>query len=222
MWSWSRLSEFAGLKWDDVRIVGDETHPEIIGKWGVEKWARIPTGLHQELLTLKCESPYVFGAYSHQLRAFYEDSKRRTIACKVGREFNPRAFADWFQARIPNWATATGNAHATPHVFRKTSLQHARVGEDINQRVAMDARLNTSVMMKHYITERDEELRQASNRTYRRILASLPPEVAFRYGYVAENGSAQLEAKLKAATEAGDWTLVAELAAELARQRRQA
>ena len=219
LWSWSRLSEFANLEWVSVKVVGDEIHLEIRGKCGVEKWARIPNGLYQELLGIRTSSPYIFAAYNQQLRKFYMATNRSVFAHKVGTEFTPRAFADWFQERIPEWAEFTGSEHATPHVFRKTALQHARTGEDLNERVAKDARLNTSVMMKHYVTEREEELRQASNRTFRRILASLPPEVASRYGYVADSGVVQLEKLLRAATEAQDWTRVGELATELTRQR---
>jgi hypothetical protein len=156
------------------------------------------------------------------LADFYLATDRSKFAHKVGAEFTPRAFGDWFQERIPEWAQATGHEHATPHAFRKTALQHARTGEDLNERVAKDARLNTSVMLRHYVTEREEELRQASNRTFGRILASLPPEVATRYGYVADTGLAQLEKLLRAATDAQDWPRVGELAAELARQRQQA
>ena len=219
LWSWSRLSEFANLQWENMKALGEEIHLEILGKWGVEKWARIPLGLQKELLAIRTESPYIFAAYNQQLRNFYVVNGRSVFAHKVGEEFVPRAFADWFQERIPEWAEATGSEHATPHVFRKTALQHARTGEDLNDRVAKDARLNTSVMLKHYVTEREEELRQASNRTFQRILASLPPQVATRYGHLADNGEIQLEMLLRAATEAQDWPRVGELAAELARQR---
>ena len=60
LWSWSRLSEFTRLRWDDVRIVGDEVHVEIIGKWAVRKWARIPSEVYRDVLRLRTESPYVF------------------------------------------------------------------------------------------------------------------------------------------------------------------
>ena len=69
------------------------------------------------------------------------------------------------------------------------------------------------------MTEREEELRQASNRTFRRILASLPTENATRYGHVADIEEIQLKKLLVAATEAQDWARVEELAAELSRQR---
>ena len=61
-----------------------------------------------------------------------------------------------------------------------------------------------------------EELRHASNRTYTRILASLPPDVAIRYGYQPVSGRADLETRLEAATKAKDWGLVADLANRLA------
>ena len=88
----------------------------------------------------------------------------------------------------------------------------------MNERVAKDARLNTSVMLKHYVTEREKELRQASNRTYERILASLPSEVATRYGFVPDCQVVQLERLLLTATASKDWARVVELATELGRQ----
>jgi integrase len=216
LWLWCRLSELVNLKWDDLRIVGTEYHFQIIGKWAVEKWARIPTGLHKELFGLKTASPYVFAAYTCQLRNYYNQRGLAVAVANVGEEYVPRAFGDWLQERIPEWAAATGRPHATPHVFRKTALQHARRGEDLNRLVAQDARVGTSVMMRHYVTEREEELRHASNRTYARILASLPQEIATRYGYVPESQTDDLEARLEAAAMAKDWKLVADLAQQLA------
>jgi integrase len=216
LWSWSRLSEVAGLRWDDLRVFAEEYHFEIVGKMGVEKWARVPCGLYEELRELKTGSPYVFAAHNRQLQTYYRGVGQARFAGRVSDEFSPRAFADWFQEKLGQWGEVTGNEHATPHVFRKTALQHARSGEDLNSRVARDARLTESVMMTHYVTERDEELRQASNRTYHRILASLPSDVACRYGHRAENGAGKLELRLRQATEAQDWTLVRELAGKLA------
>ena len=218
IWLWCRLSELVNLKWDDLRIVGTEYHFQIIGKWAVEKWARIPAGLYRELLGLKTVSPYVFAAYNRQLRAHYTRRKFALFASNVGEEYAPHAFADWLQERIPEWAKAMGRPHATPHVFRKTALQHARSGEDLNRLVAQDARVGTSVMMRHYVTERQEELRHASNRTYVRILASLPPDVATRYGYLPENRTDDLEVRLDAAAKAKNWNLVTDLAKQLADQ----
>jgi len=117
------------------------------------------------------------------------------------------------------WAQVTGSEHATPHVFRKTSLQHANDGEELREQVAEDAALNVSVMVKHYLSKREKQLRQASNRCYQRILTSLPTDVAIRYGYIADGQVVQLERLLRDATDAQDWSRVGELAAELARHR---
>jgi hypothetical protein len=39
-------------------------------------------------------------------------------------------------------------------------------------------------MMASYVKETDEQMRQKSNRTFSRILASLSPDVARRYGRI--------------------------------------
>jgi hypothetical protein len=82
--------------------------------------------------------------------------------------------------------------------------------------VAEDARVSESVMMTHYVEETDPEMREASNRTYRRILASLPAEVARRYGHAEEERPpATEEQQLQQAVAARDWQRVAELSALL-------
>ena len=222
LWSGARLSEFAGLNWDELREVGGGYHFDLDCKMGLKRWVRIPRGLFLELQQLRrTGSQYVFAAYNDQLRGFYEAAGQAKFARKVGHQFVPRAFADWFQERIPDWAEATQSPHATPHVFRKTSQQCARSGEDeedINKRVAEDLKVTPQVMLRHYVDERDLELWAASNRNYRRILASLPIDVAQRYGYTPENGAEKLEAEAKAAMAAQDWKLLATLAQELADQ----
>ena len=50
---------------------------------------------------------------------------------------------------------------------------------------AIDARVGESVLMTSYVKETDEQLRQASNRTFARLLASLPVDLARRCGHVA-------------------------------------
>jgi hypothetical protein len=90
----------------------------------------------------------------------------------------------------------------------------ARRGEDINRQVAEDARVGEAVMMASYVTEEDEELRHRSNRTYWRIVASLPLEVAQRYGY-AESATDRLEQQLLAALVAKDWGLARKLTTKL-------
>lgn len=214
LWSWSRRSEVAGLKWDDLRIVGAERHFQVVGKWGVEKWFRLPESLYQALLGLKASSPYVFALYNDQVRAFHQARQQRQAAELVRREFNPENLGDWFYRRVTDWSASQDAGHATVHVFRKTSLQYARVGEDVNRQVAKDARLSESVMMANYVRETDEEMRQRSNRTYRRLLASLSPAVRRRYGYVP-SPTEELEEQLQAAHATKNWQLVGELAAKL-------
>ncbi len=78
-------------------------------------------------------------------------------------------------------------------------------------------RLTTSVMMKHYVNERDEEFRQASNRMFHRLVESLPPKVAARLGHTVETQEVRLQSQLRDAQQAQD--RVAELAKKLAEPR---
>ncbi len=71
--------------------------------------------------------------------------------------------------------------------------------------------------MTNYVKETDDQMRQKSNRTFRRIVASLPPKVAERYGYV-EKPKDLLQLNLEAALAVENWDLAARLAAELARK----
>lgn len=186
-----------------------------IGKWAVEKWFRVPEGLYRELLALQTDSLFVFAAYTEQIRRHYEGSPWHGPARNVETTFSPKNLANWFHKKLTTWSKTLPNGNATTHIFRKTSLQYARSGEDINRTVARDARVSESVMMTNYVKETDGELRAKSNRTYERILASLPAEVACRYGYVQQNPS-QLEQQLQAAVEEKNWTLAAKLSATLA------
>jgi hypothetical protein len=92
----------------------------------------------------------------------------------------PSNLANWFYKKLKAWSRTLPKGYATTHIFRKTSLQYARNGEDINRQVAQDARVSEAVLMTHYVQETDEQRRAKSNRTYERILASLSPEVARR------------------------------------------
>jgi hypothetical protein len=217
LWSQGRRTEVTGLRWSSLRAVGHEYHFEIVGKAGIEKWFRVPEGLYQELLALKADSPYVFAAYSQQMRHFYESSRFPWQARVVCEEFRPVNLGDWFHERIVQWSKSLPRGHATAHVFRKSSLQYARTGEDVNRQVADDARVSPGVMMTHYVKETDEQMRARSNRTFARILAGLPAEVARRYGHV-DPTSSPLEERLRAALADEDWPLVARLSSELARR----
>lgn len=213
LWSWGRRAEVTGLRWTSLRTVGAEQHFEIVGKWGIEKWFRVPDFLYEELLQLKTQSPYVFAAYTEQLRDHYLRTERSGQARMVSEEFNPVNLGDWFHQQVVSWSKKHGNGHATPHVFRKTSLQYARSGEDVNRVVAADACLSQGVMMTNYVKETDIQMRAQSNRMFHRILASLEPDVAQRYGYREEKVT--LREKIKQAVAAQDWDAVVELTAKV-------
>ena len=215
LWSCCRKQEIASLKWDSLRSVGDEVHFEITGKWGVERWFRIPTDVYEELLNFRTESPFVFAAYCEQIRQAHANNP----GClkKIKSNFIPSNFGRWFYQRVKQWSKNRLDGKAFVHHFRKTGLQHARRGEDINKLVAEDVRVGETVMMSSYVKETDEELRARSNRTFRRILASLNTELARRYGYT-EEGSTTLEQQMAEAMNTKNWTLVSELSAKLANE----
>ncbi|WP_145093252.1 hypothetical protein [Anatilimnocola aggregata] len=217
LWTWNRVAELANLSWDDCKQIGQECHFSILGKWNKLKWARLPLGLVEELRAIRTNSPFVFAAYSKQVRSHYLHAGQNGIAAQVNAEYSPEAFVSWFQDRIKQWAVATGRKEVTVHVFRKTSLQNAKRGEDVNRLVAKDAKLSEAVMTGYYTSEEDEEMRHASNRSFHRLVLSLSHEVASRYGYRPENKLTDLKERLTAATAVEDWSLVGQLAAELSR-----
>ncbi len=221
LWMWARRAEVASLRWDNLRVIGDEYHFDFVGKWGVRKWARIPAGLYRELLKVRTGSPYVFAAYTDQLRDHYRRGAYPLTAKIVGPEFDPELLYRWFHNKIRKWADVTGRERASHHSFRKTALQTARRGDDRNGQVAQDARVTEAVMMRHYVDETDEELRQASNRTYARLLAGISPMVAERYGYSADEEGVSLQDQLTAAVAAKDWKRAQELLEKLSRDGQQ-
>lgn len=214
LWSGCRKIEVAGLTWNSLRTVGNEYHFEIEGKWGVERWFRIPEALYQELLSFRRKSsPFVFAIYPKQLRKFRVG--RGNLITGMWAEFDPKRFGSWFYNRIKDWSASNPKGSAFVHIFRKTTLQHARRGEDIARQIASDARVSESVLMTNYVKETDEEARHRSNRTYRRILASLSPEVAAQYGHI-QDARSEMESRLRAAIDAKDWATVTEISKRLA------
>jgi integrase len=216
LWSWGRREELSHLRWTSFRKVGNEHFFETTGKRGVEKWFRIPEGLCQKLQSIRTNSDFVFAAYVQQVRTFHESCGNVGLVKLVAIDFKPVAFGQWFYKRVREWSATLTKGRAYPHVFRKTSMQYARRGEDISRELAEDIRVSPSVMMSNYVKETDEEMRAKGNRVFRRILASLPPEVAARYGHVSPSA---LESQVKAALAAGDWQEVARLSSELAVQK---
>ena len=81
--------------------------------------------------------------------------------------------------------------------------------------IASDASITDSVMHGNYVDDTDQELLLKSNRTFERIVASLPLKVAERYGYDPEKEGAGLTDLLKAAVDRHDWKAVEELMAKI-------
>ena len=216
LWSCARREAVCSLKWDQLRIVEEEYQFDIVDKHNVRRWFRIPEGVYNELQAIRGNSPFVFASYNDQLRQHYSASKYPHIAEQVGRDFSQVCLGDWFYEQVRAW-----NSDACIHVFRKTNLQFAYDGEQISQEVAKDAGVGAQVMMTHYVRKEEPALHRASNTTYRRILASLPPEVASVYGCTEINSNA-LQEKLAQAYAQKDWKLVARISSEIASQQREA
>ncbi|MGI9177589.1 MAG: hypothetical protein ACR2IT_07010, partial [Pirellulales bacterium] len=216
LWSWGRRQEVAGLTWDALRLVDDECHLFMAGKWRVEKWFRIPRPVYDELLAHRTSSPFVFAAWSDQLRSHHISQGRADIAAKI-RGYSPENAGRWFYERMSNWSEGEG----TVHMLRKTAMRFARIGEDLSEAVARDASVTTAVMLGHYAPDHDPEMRAKSNRMFRRIRDGFGIEVAKAFGY-EQSPTEALEQRLREATLAKDWELVGRLSAELARQGRQA
>ena len=119
--------------------------------------------------------------------------------------------AGQFYERVKGWSG--GKAYV--HMFRKTSLQYARAGQDATQSLAKDARVSEGVMMTHYVKEEDLQFRAASNAMFQRLCLSMTPEVARAFGH-EHSATAVLEQRLR------NWPLVGEIAKKLAKQDRQA
>lgn len=217
LWSACRQEEVTSLRWSQHVDLDGEHHFDIVGKRGVRRLFRVPDALYRELdaigIDRKDKDSFVFAAYNRQLRAYHECSTRPHNALRVGNEFKPACLGDWFYDRLADWSATVPSGHAHPHVFRKTALQQAWVGDDkADEKVAQDAGVGRRVMMTHYLRVQ----RPKSNRTFARILAGLSPEVAWRYGYAAQKPS--LEEELRQAVEAKDWVAVTRLSAQLTRK----
>ena len=221
LWSWSRKLEVSSLKWSGEKKIDVECHFESTGKWNVTKWFRLPTSLRAELECLKTDSDFVFGCYSEQVRKFHEQHGQGRHACNMRGDFLPENLGDWMHHRVKEWSKTLPNGSAYLHVFRKTTLQHALSGEHIEQAVAEEAHVTPAVMRASYARSKDAEFRRMSNRTYERIRASLPVEVAVRYGF-KERPEDRLKEQLDLARSQGDWAAVARIADELNRCQSQA
>jgi len=99
----------------------------------VERWFRVPESLFHELQQIRTDSPFVFAAYSDQLRVFYQGKNQPLKAQLSCNDFNPINLGDWFHEQIVAWSVRQPKGKATIHVFRKTSLQYARSGAEVTR-----------------------------------------------------------------------------------------
>jgi integrase len=213
-WSWARREEVAGLKWDALRIVEDEVHFDIDTKWGKEWWFRIPQSLYDELEAFRTDSPFVFAKLNDQIREFHETHGRKSAARMV-KDFTVYNAGKWFYEKVKAW-----DSQAYVHMFRKTSLQYARIGEDASRSLARDAGVSERVMMASYVKEEDVQFHAASNAMFERLCLS-KPEVAKAFGHVP-SATAELETRFWEAVRSRNWPLVGEIAKKLAKQDRKA
>lgn len=77
LWSACRKMEVASLSWGSLRPIEGEYRFDIIGKRGIRRWFRVPEAVHQDMLALRTDSPFVFAAYTEQLRQFYASNLNR-------------------------------------------------------------------------------------------------------------------------------------------------
>ncbi len=68
--------------------------------------------------------------------------------------------------------------------------------------------MSESVLRGHYV---NPTLWRKSNRSYLRILAGLPPDLAVLFGYIEDQRERLLSRELEVAKDQGDWSLVADL-----------
>jgi hypothetical protein len=215
LWSGGRLIEVTSLEWSKMHEIDGEVHFDFVGKSRVKRWFRIPKAVHEQLAAVRMKSPFVFASYNDQIRRFHDRNGRPDIARRVGEVFSPQCLGNWLADRMEDWSSPLANGHAYVHLLRKSAMQFALDGENINREVAGDLRVGEAVMNKSYVKETDEALRQKSNRTFYRIPLNWPRDLQERLGHVEES-SAALKQQLRKATEAENWGLANTLIATLA------
>lgn len=216
VWSWARRREVSAIKFEDIRTVDGIHYIYLSTKRQGEKWFRLPASVHEELVKIKTDSPYVFAALSDQLRAHHK-TRGNSKAARNVMAFSPENAGRWFYERIKAWSS--GDSYV--HMLRKTIMQMARAGEDVNLAVAKDASVTKGVMLGHYVSEDDPEMRAKADRMYRRICDGLTPKVAEAFGH-QRSGTEELERQLRDAVAGKDWDRAKRLSGQLAKQGRQA
>ncbi len=215
-WSWARRREVAAIKFEDIRIVDGNYYVDLATKRQGEKWFRLPVSVYEELVKIKTDSPYVFAALSEQLRTHHK-TKGNLNAARQVMDYSPANSGRWFYERVKAWSS--GDSYV--HMLRKTIMQMARAGEDVNLAVAKDASVTKGVMLGHYVSEDDPEMRAKADRMYRRICDGLTPKVAEAFGH-RRSGTEEIERQLRDAVAEKDWERAKRLSGQLAKQGRHA
>ena len=216
VWTWARRSEVVSIKYTDLREIDGVAYVFMSTKRQGEKWCRLPRSVYEEMLAIKTESPYVFAVLSEQLRSYHKTKGKLGTARQI-KDFSPYNGGRWFYEQLKSWSV--GESYV--HMLRKTIMQMARAGEDVNLAVARDASVTKSVMLDHYVSEEDAEMKAKADRMYRRICEGLTAEVAEAFGHQA-SGTEDLERQLREAVAAKDWDRSKRLSGQLAKQGRQA
>ena len=215
VWSWARRLEVVSVKYTDLREIDGVTYVFMSTKRQGEKWFRLPRSVYEEMLAIKTESPYVFAALSEQLRTHHRAKGKLGTARQI-KDFSPGNGGRWFYEQIKSWS----GGESYVHMLRKTIMQMARAGEDVNLAVARDASVTKGVMLDHYVSEEDSEMKAKADRMYRRICDGMTVDVARAFGHVTTATEA-LEEKLRDAVSSKDWKESRRLSSHLANQDRQ-
>ena len=96
----------------------------------------------------------------------------------------PYNLGDWFYNRIAEWSQSLPGRRCRSMCSVRPRCCNTLVAEDVNRLVEHRSRVKSeNVMMTNYVKETDDEMRRKNTRTFQRIIASLPAEVAEGYGY---------------------------------------
>ncbi len=225
VWSGARRKHVTRLSWSAYKPVNGEHH-FILGKLKGRKrrWVRVPDALYAELRAIQVPgNDYLFAGYLDQLRDHHATAGNTRALQLVGDTFKPAALGEWMYGLIKDWSATLAGGSAYLHTFRKTFFQFAEEAEAEGDRATAEDAGLTPRVLGAYVDPSDRLLHKKANATYRRLLAGLPEAVLVRYGCPPPPPSdLLLLAKLKEATEAGDFPLVGRLAAELTARRSKA
>ena len=206
-----------GLTWDSCRIVGGEVHFETVGKvgrgkvvsctgWTVRRIAETQDGQPLRVCGLQSAGPRSIHLMqsSHRRQAGHRGVQPRQSRQVVRAAALPLV-KNRCQRDEPRSTFSARPRFSTPGGERTSTIKW--LGTHGSGR---------RVMMRHYVKETDPERRNASNRTFYRIAASLAPETADAIrspdcpGVTSGTGEGP-----PGRCQAKDWLRVSQLSAEL-------